>query len=150
MATTILTAPPYDPKREKRKKQIIIAIICVVIGIAALAYAFRHWPEEHVVDKFFTALQNKDYKQAYGIWMADPAWEQHPQKHSNYPFNEFYQDWGPGGEWGVIRSFHIDGSAVPKGPSSGVVVVVTVNDRVADKARIWVEKSDKTLTFSPF
>lgn len=150
MATTILTAPPYDPKRDKRKKQIIIAIICVVIGIAALVYAFRHWPEEHAVDKFFTALQNKDYKQAYGIWMADPTWEQHPQKYSNYPFNEFYQDWGPGGEWGIIRSFHIDGSAVPKGPSSGVVVVVTVNDRVADKARIWVEKSNKTLTFSPF
>lgn len=150
MATTILTAPQYDPQREKRKKQIIIAIICVVIGIAALTYTFRHWPEEHVVDKFFTALQNKDFKQAYGIWMADPNWEQHPQKYSNYPFNEFYQDWGPGGEWGIIRSFHIDGSAVPKGPSSGVVVVVTVNERVADKARIWVEKSSKTLTFSPF
>jgi hypothetical protein len=27
--------------------------------------------------------------------------------------------------------------------------VVTVNDR-ADKARIWVEKKDKTLTFSPY
>ncbi len=150
MATTILTAPPYDPKRDKRKKQIIVAIICVVIGIAALAYAFRHWPEEHVVSKFFTALQNKDFKTAYGIWQADPKWEQHPQKYANYPFNEFYQDWGPGGEWGVINSFHVDGSAVPKGPSSGVVVVVTVNDRVADKARIWVEKSNKTLTFSPF
>lgn len=150
MATTILTAPPYDPKRERRKKQIIVAVIAAVIAIGALVYAFRNYPEERVVDKFFTALQHQDYKKAYGIWMADPNWEQHPQKYPNYPFNEFYQDWGPGGEWGLIHSFHIDGSAVPKGPSSGVVVVVTVNQRVADKARIWVEKSNKTLTFSPF
>jgi hypothetical protein len=149
MATTILTAPQYDPRREKRKKQIIAAIILFVLGMAALLYAYRNWPEEHVVSKFFTALQNKDFKQAYGIWMHDPNWEQHPQKYTNYPFNEFYQDWGPGGEWGIIRSFHVDGSANPK-HASGVVVVVTVNERVADKARIWVEKSDKTLTFSPY
>ncbi|HET8668585.1 MAG TPA: hypothetical protein VFM10_11435 [Terriglobales bacterium] len=149
MATTILTAPQYDPRREKRKKQIIAAIILVVLGIAALGYAFRNWPEERIVDKFFTALEHKDYKQAYGIWLHDPSWQQHPQNYPNYPFNEFYQDWGPGGEWGIIRSFHIDGSANPK-HASGVVVVVTVNERVADKARIWVEKSDKTLTFSPY
>jgi hypothetical protein len=34
--------------------------------------------------------------------------------------------------------------------SSGVVVVVTVNDRIADKAHIWVQKADKTLGFSPY
>jgi hypothetical protein len=28
--------------------------------------------------------------------------------------------------------------------------VVTVNERVADKAHIWVEYSDKTLGFSPY
>jgi hypothetical protein len=151
MATTILTAPQYDPIREKRKKQIIAAVVLVVIAIGALAYAYRNWPEEHVVNKFFTALVNKDFKQAYGIWMHDPAWEQHPQKYTSYPFNEFYRDWGPGGEWGIIRSYHVDGSANPKhGHASGVVVVVTVNERVGDKARIWVEKSDKTLTFSPY
>lgn len=149
MATTILTAPPYDPKRDRRKKQIIAGVILAVIAAGVLLYVFRNWPEERVVNKFFTALQAKDYEKAYAIWMADPNWKQHPQKYPNYPFNEFYQDWGPGGEWGLIRSFHIDGSANPK-HGSGVVVVVTVNDRVADKARIWVEKKDKTLTFSPY
>jgi hypothetical protein len=149
MATTILTAPQYDPKRERRKKQIIAGVILAVVGIGVLLYVFRNWPEEHVVNKFFSAIQAKDYEKAYGIWMADPDWKQHPQKFSNYPFNEFYQDWGPGGEWGLIRTFSIDGSANPKG-GSGVVVVVTVNERLADKARIWVEKKDKTLTFSPY
>ncbi len=65
--------------------------------------------------------------------------------------------WGPGGEWGLIKSHKLDGAAVPHGysgsrfaVSSGVVVVVTVNDRIADKAHIWVQKEDKTLGFSPY
>jgi hypothetical protein len=51
----------------------------------------------------------------------------------------------------------VEGAAVPTGYSgtpfataSGVVVVVTVNNRVADKAHIWVQKNDKTLGFSPY
>ena len=148
MASTIFTAPQYDPRRERRRRIIIASVIVAVAVVAALAYLYRNWPEERVVGQFFTALVNKDYDTAYGIWMHDPNWKQHPDKYPNYPFREFYNDWGPGGEWGIIRSFHIDGSASPKG-GSGVVVVVTINDR-AEKARIWVEKKDKTLTFSPY
>ena len=125
---------------------------------AILAWNFRHYPQEHAVDTFFAALQQQDYEKAYGIWNHDPDWKQHPQQYPKYTFQNFMQDWGPGGEWGLIKSYHVDGSAVPKGgngtkfdvASSGVVVVVTVNDRVAQKAHIWVEKSDKTLGFSPY
>ncbi len=148
MPSTIFTAPQYDPRRERRKRIILVSILVAVAVIAALVYLYRNWPEEHVADQFFTALVNKDYERAYGIWMHDPDWKQHPQKYPNYPFGEFYNDWGPGGEWGIIRSFQIDGSASPKG-GSGVVVVVTVNGR-AEKARLWVERKDKTLTFSPY
>jgi hypothetical protein len=49
----------------------------------------------------------------------------------------------------VVRSYKIDGSVSPRGGGSGVIVQVTVNNR-AEKARIWVEKKDKTLTFSPY
>lgn len=148
MATSIFTAPQYDPRRERRKRTIIVFIVTAAILIGALAWVYRNWPEERVVDHFFAALVNKDYEQAYGIWLHDPGWKQHPDKYPNYPFREFYNDWGPGGEWGIIKNFHIDGSAAPK-KGSGVVVVVTVNGR-AEKARIWVEKKDRTLTFSPY
>jgi len=155
---TLFEAPQYDPRRARRRKQLIAAAILGVIVLAALAWIFRNWPEERIVTKFFTALQNKDFETAYALWIADPDWKQHQQKYSNYSFGEFMKDWGPGGQWGIIKSYHVDGSAVPKGGnattfdvgSSGVVVVVTVNDRVADKAHIWVEKSDKTLGFSPY
>jgi len=148
MASTIFTAPAYDPRRERRRKIIAAGIVAAVIAIAVLVYLYRNWPEERVVSHFFTALVNKDYKQAYGIWQHDPDWEKHPQNYPRYSFNDFYQDWGPGGEWGLIRSFTIDGSANPSG-GSGVIVQVTINQR-REPARIWVEKNNKTLTFSPY
>jgi hypothetical protein len=155
---TLFETAPYDPAAARKKRNRIIAIVAIVLVCAILAWNFRHYPEERLVDHFFAALQQQDYEKAYGVWNHDPDWKQHPQKYANYSFEEFKKDWGPGGEWGLIKSYHIDGSAEPTGgngtkfdvTSSGVVVVVTVNDRVAQKAHIWVEKSDKTLGFSPY
>ena len=57
--------------------------------------------------------------------------------------------WGTRHPKFVNAHFKIDGSATPSG-GTGVVVVVTVNQRVGKKANIWVEKKDQSLTFSPF
>jgi hypothetical protein len=148
MTTTIFEAKPYDPVKERRRRLLIIGIITVLLVGVFLAWWFRYLPYERRVDRFFDALQQKQYETAYGIWMNDPNWKQHPQNFKQYPFGEFYIDWGPGGEWGLINSHHVDGAAAPS-HGSGVVVVTTVNER-SEKARIWVEKSDKTMHFSPY
>jgi hypothetical protein len=148
MPTTLFEAPEYDPRREKRRKQQIAGAIVLVIILLGIGWIFRNYPEERVVKHFFSALEAKDYERAYGVWVADRDWKQHPQQHPRYPFNEFLQDWGPTSEWGVIRSYKIDGTANPK-RGSGVVVQVTINGR-SEPARLWVEKSDKSLTFSPY
>ncbi|HVP44123.1 MAG TPA: hypothetical protein VMS96_11875 [Terriglobales bacterium] len=148
MPTTLFEALPYDPKRERRRNAIIVTAVALLLVVAALLYLFRNLPYERVVDRFFTALEKKDFEAAYGIWLNDPDWKQNQAKHTNYTFHDFYVDWGPGGEWGIIRQHEIVGSAAPKG-GSGVVVVVKVNER-AEEARIWVERKDKTLTFSPY
>ncbi|HEX9256405.1 MAG TPA: hypothetical protein VF938_12710 [Candidatus Angelobacter sp.] len=149
MASTLFQAPQYDPGRERRRRQIIAAIAVLVVLLGMLAYLFRNWPEERIVDRFFTFLEKKDFEAAYAIWVSDKNWKQHPQQHSRYPFNEFYLDWGPGGEFGAIRSHKIEASGSPPRGGSGVIVVVTINDR-KEPARLWVEKSDKSLTFSPY
>ena len=149
MSTTIFTASAYDPRKERRRRRIIIAILAVLIVLGGLAYAFRYWPYEHRVDNFFSALERQDYKRAYAIWKNDPDWERHPAQYKDYPFTAFYGDWGPGGEWGSIQSHKIEGAATPPGGSSGVIVVVTINNRV-EPVRLWVEKKQKTLTWSPF
>jgi hypothetical protein len=147
---SLLNAPEYDPRRERRRALAALGGVVLVGVLAAVAYSYRNWPEERVVSRFMTALQQRDYETAYGIWLADPEWKQHLDRHASYPYEDFYRDWGPGGEWGLVRSFRIEGADSPPGGGSGVVVEVTVNERVGAKARIWVEKKDKSLTFSPF
>lgn len=150
MSSTLFNAKPFDPKAERRKWIRIGAIVLAVVIVAGLAWTFRYWSYEHRVDNFFTALEAKDFEKAYGIWFNDPGWKQHPEKHKQYTFGEFYLDWGPGGEYGIIKSHHVDaaGSSGSRGSGTGVVVITTVNER-SEKSKIWVEKSDKTMSFAP-
>jgi len=149
MSSPIFQAPAYDPRRERRNWQAWTLGSLTALLVAASLYVFWNWPEERVVDKFFERLERQDYEGAYGIWLADSDWKQHPERYRNYPYGGFYSDWGPGGEYGPIRSHKIEASGSPPKGGSGVIVVVTVNGR-AEKARIWVEKKDKSLTFSPY
>jgi hypothetical protein len=145
---TLLDAKQYDPEKSRKKRSRIITAILIVIVLAFLGWWFRYWPQERIVGHFFQALERQDYNGAYGIWMHDPDWQKHPQQHAKYPFNDFYRDWGPGGEWGLIKTEKVYGASTCPGPSSGVVVDVIVNGRT-EHAQVWVEKSDKTLSFPP-
>jgi len=147
---TIFQAPEYDARKARRRKIILSVVAAVAVAAGIIWFVFRNWPEEHVTKNFFTALVNKDYKTAYGVWINDKNWESKPPL-QRYPFTDFYRDWGPAGDWGPIKSFKIDGSTRPRdkdGTSNGVVVIVTVNER-KEPALIFVDK-DKQLSFSPF
>jgi hypothetical protein len=148
---TLMDAREYDPTAGRRKRlRLMVAAVVLVVG-GFLTWWLRYWPEERVASHFFTALQKQDFEGAYGVWMHDPQWQQHGDRlpYKKYPYKDFYRDWGPGGEWGVIRSYKIYASGAPPGGGSGVVVDVTVNNR-AERARVWVEKSDMTMSYSPY
>ncbi len=145
---TLMDATPYDPGPARRRRIRIIAGLTVVILLSAVVWMNRYLPEKRVVDRFFAALKSKDYDTAYGIYFADPQWKEHPAKYSRYPLNQFIQDWGTGGQWGVINSYKVNGGSTCSSGASGVVVDVIVNDR-AEHAQLWVEKSDRTLSPPP-
>ena len=145
---TLLDAQEYDPEKARKRRIRIITAITILIVVCALGWWFRYWPEERIARHFFDALQKQDYKTAYGIWMEDPQWTQHPDRHPKYLFNDFYRDWGPGGEWGIIKTQKVYGASTCPGGGSGVVVDVIVNDRT-EHAQIWVEKADHTLSYPP-
>lgn len=145
---TLLDAKQYDPEEDRKRKRKILSTVIIVIVLAGLVWWFRFWPEQHVAAKFFDALQRQDYNSAYGIWMHDPGWKQHPDRHSKYPFGDFYRDWGPSGEWGLIKTQKVFGASTCPGGGTGVVVDVVVNDR-AEHAQVWVEKSDHTMSYPP-
>jgi hypothetical protein len=140
-----MDAQQFDEARARRHTRVVIAAVIAAFVLAWVGYHLRNYPERHAADKFFAALAHQDIEDAYGIWFKDPSWKQHPAKYSNYTYNDFYQDWGPASEWGAIRAYSIDCSY---STGSGVIVQATVNHR-AEHTYVWVDKSDKTLHFSP-
>jgi hypothetical protein len=144
---TLLDAAQPDFARERRRKKIIAAIMVGILILGLLIWRFRYWPEERVVDKFFSALEQKDYESAYGVWMHDPNWKQHPNKYTNYSYSDFYRDWGPGGEWGLVKSHSVD-CALGTKEGTGVIMQVTVTGR-SEHPYLYVDKTDKSMSFSP-
>ncbi len=140
-----MDAKQYDEAPGRRRRNLIIAAIFAGLILAWVVYHFRDYPERRTVDKVFAALQQQKLEDAFAIWYQDPQWKQHPDKYQKYGYNDFSQDWGPSGEWGIIKSYSVDCSY---SSGSGVIVQVTINHRT-EHAFVWVEKSDKTVHFSP-
>jgi hypothetical protein len=150
---TLLNAPEFDSRREKRNHSILIGagvlvVLTIVIGLGGYmmghGWFFSLLPVEHRINVFMDTLQDKDYAKAYGIWMNDPNWEQHPQKY-DYTLKRFTEDWTTASDWGPITSHHVD---ISKQAGSGVIIAVTVNHS-PKKLFLFYQKSDGTLTYSP-
>lgn len=150
---TLLNAPQYNASREARNRNLLVgggilialaAVLCVGGYLLGHGWFFMNLPKEHRINVFLTDLQNKDYKSAYGIWMNDPNWEQHPQNY-DYKLQRFTEDWTTASDWGPITSHHVD---ISKRDGSGIIIAVTVNHS-PKKLFLWYELSNGTLTYSP-
>ena len=153
---TLLNAPEYDSRRDTRNRNLLIAagvlvVLTVVIGMGGFmlghGWFFSNLPAEHKVGNFFSALEAKDYGKAFAIYTNDPDWQQHPEKHEDYPLQRFTEDWtteSPVG--GPIVSHHVDISKTDGTGlfGSGIIVAVRVNGD--HKLFMWYERKDGTLT----
>jgi hypothetical protein len=148
----LMDAKEYDPRPAQRRNRIIATAVVVVLAVSVYLYLTRYDSEKKVINKFFQAIEQKDYDAAYGIYYADPDWKQHPEKYTAYTINQFKLDWGPQGEYGAITSHQVDCALEPPKKDfvspSGVVIVVTINNR-AEPRSMWVEKKSRTITDSP-
>lgn len=148
----LLDAKEYDPRPAQRRWRLLAIAVSVAIIAVALWWFFRFYPEDHVINRFFQAIEARNFDKAYGIYFADPDWKQHPQKYNQYPLTQFMLDWGPSSEYGVITSHKIECSVEPPtkdfASPSGVIVVVSINHR-PETTSMWVEKKSKSITLSP-
>jgi hypothetical protein len=125
---------PLDPKTEKLKRALFIAIPMVLLLSGYGYYLFRNFSEETVVRRFMTALVQEDYEKAYETW----------QPSRFYRFRDFRQDWGHDGLTGPITDYAIVRS---RRRGTGVIVIVLMNNR--QEFGIWVERETKRLSFPP-
>ena len=145
-----LLEPPAETTNKSRPMAFAAAAL-VIIGIVALWYTFRYYPEKRAADHFFSALVAGNTDEAYRIWKPGPS----------YQMKDFLADWGPEGYYGPVKSFRIE-NAEARRSASGVVITVSVSPfapmpEPSDAAKsqktrvvnIWVETSDHSFSFPP-
>jgi hypothetical protein len=152
---TLLNAPAFDEQKENRKRNIlvgsgILAVALVLLSVAGFllghGWLFINLPVEHKVGVFMSALQARDYPNAYGLFYNDPNWQQHPDKYKEYPLERFTEDFTTESDWkGPITSFHVDFS---KRDNTGTVVASTING--STHLTLKYQRSDGTLSFFPY
>ena len=147
----ILDSGAEEPK-SKALRYVISGVALAAMIAGALWYFLRFAPEKHTVERFMNAVVAGDSQQAYKIWRPNPS----------FTYQDFLAFWGPKGYYSPIKSFRIESAEVPPKGGSGVVVVVelsayspfpkpeeSVKFGQNQEARLWVERSDQSLSFPP-
>lgn len=156
---SLLDAPVYDERKERRKTKIVLGSL---LGFVVLVVAFWfsagrpvdwpwHWSyyfqANRTANNFFKALEANDLPKAYGIWQHDANWQQHSQKFEEYPFDRFQKDWAgdsPDNDYGPFHSHRIAG-AVYKG--NVLMLGIFINDRKSKAVNLIWDPTDHTLGF---
>jgi hypothetical protein len=126
-----------DERRNRIIKRVVIGVL-VILAVATAAYLFfDNYREKKVVNHFLSLVNSGQFQAAYQSWGCTAS---HPCP--EYSYQKFLEDWGPkqnGKDWKVSD---VDGC--PTG------VVVTVDAPGFDPQPLWVQRSDKSLSFSPW
>jgi hypothetical protein len=147
----ILDSGAEEPK--SKTLRYVVSGVALAAMLAWLAwYKLRFTPETHTVERFMNAVVAGDSQQAYKIWRPNPS----------FTYQDFLAFWGPKGYYSPIKSFRIESAETPPKGGSGVVVVVelsayspfpkpeeSVKFGQNQEARLWVERSDQSLSFPP-
>jgi hypothetical protein len=103
-----------------------------------------------VKTKFLSAVEKNDLPKAYGIWIHDKNWQQHPPtKASSYPFERFQEDFSPtstDNEYGVIQSHKI---AAARMYGNVLLTATLINGRKSKALNLDYDPKIHTLNFSP-
>ena len=99
---------------------------------------FWDFSQERQVKRFMALLEGKDYQAAYQMWVRTDA------DRTAYPFTAFMQDWGPQSGHSDVTGFRISRSR-----SCGTGVILTVDFSRGQPEKLWVQRGDLTIGFSP-
>lgn len=147
----ILDSGAEEPK-SKLRRYIVSVIALVLLLVFVVWHTFRFFPEKRAAQRFFDALAAGDTARAYELWKPLPS----------YTMDRFLEDWGPSGYYGPVESYRIQSVSWPEKGGNSVIVVAELspfapfpedNDvqktRRIKEVRIWVNSSDKSLSFPP-
>jgi hypothetical protein len=129
-----------DERREKVIKAAAATLAILVVAGGILFFVFHNYRQERQVKRFFDLIASHDYKGAYALWGCTDA-----NPCTGYPFSAFLQDWGPAsGNVANPAQYRI---AKSRSCGSGVILTVEVGSK---QEKLWVQRDDLTIGFSPF
>ena len=158
---TLLDAPVFDEARERRRHVILYSagglLLVVIVGWWLVAGMPADWPwtwNNHLfgrsaVNGFLTAVEKNDLATAYGIWIHDKNWQQHPSQNGAYTFERFQQDWSPTSsenEYGAVTSHKI---AAERMYGNVLMVAVLLNGRKSKALNLDYDPKTHMLNYSP-
>ena len=158
---TLLDAPAFDAARARRNQTILWGglglLVVLFIGSWLVAGMPVDWPwrwwthfqARSTANRFLDAVEQNDMQKAYGIWLHDLNWQQHPDKTGAYPFDRFQQDWSPtssANEYGVIKTHKVVAARM----SGNVLLMgIRINGLKSKALFINYDPQTKALGFSP-
>ena len=129
-----------EEQREKIIRWIVVSVLLVSVTGGILYFFLKNYKQENQARTFFSLLEKHDYQGAYGVWGCTEA-----TPCRDYAFNTFMEDWGP-------KSSRADVSAysIRKSRSCGSGVILTVDFGKNQQEKLWVERRELTIGFSPW
>jgi hypothetical protein len=158
---TLLDAPAFDAARDRRNQIILWSAVGLLVALfigswflsgMPVDWPWRWWTHfrgRTTANRFLDAVEQNDMQKAYGIWLHDPGWQNHPDAAGAYPFDRFQQDWSPtssGNEYGVIKSHKIVAARI----SGNVLLMgIRINGLKSKALFLNYDPHTRTLGFSP-
>jgi hypothetical protein len=159
---TLLDAPKFDAARARRHRNILFGSVAglVVLFVAWWFTAGRpiDWPwnwNDHLfgraaINRFMVAMEHNDLPKAYGVWMHDPDWQQHPQRHATYPFSRFQEDWDPSSpDAEYHEGIHTHRIAASRMYGNVLLAAILVNGAKQNALDLTWDPKTRTLSFAP-
>ena len=158
---TLLDAPVFNEARDRRNRRIIFGSLGVAVVLFVTWWLVAGMPVDfpwnwnaHVfgrstANRFLTAVEKDDLPTAYGIWIHDKDWQQHPKATGTYPFARFQQDWSStssDNEFGVIQTHRIVAATMY---GNVLLMAILINGRKSGALNLDYDPKDHTLSFAP-
>jgi hypothetical protein len=125
-------------QRLKIIKIVVISLVVLLVAGGISAFVFHNYRQEQQVKHFFALLEHQDYQAAYQMWVRTET------DRKGYPLEMFLRDWGPNSEHRNVSDFRI-----AKSRSCGSGVILTVDFGTSQQEKLWVQREDLTIGFSP-
>jgi hypothetical protein len=127
-----------EERRGRWIKRIVSGGLALAIIVTCSYLYFRTWSQERTIQRFFAALESKDFQGAYRMWCPTDS----SCKYN--PFEMFEKDWGPSTPYA-----HGNAAKVDNVDYCGDGVVFNVSYPNADPVVLWVERETNIISFAP-